>query len=495
MVAFNQVPSNIRSPLAYIEVDSSNQNSNQPTNKRILVIGQRKSGGTITANTPVLVSSYNQAVEYFGQGSMLANMFDVVFRNSDFIEKWALPIDDDAAGTAATGTIAVTGPATASGTLSFYFGGVLVNVAVANTDTATAIGDAIVAAIAANDDLPISGNNSSGTVTITYAHKGVVGNYYPMYINYGGVLANQSLPAGVGVTITQMASGATDPVLTTGLAALPDKIYDYVVFPYQGATPVAAIQAELEARWDALKMLEGHGFGAIAGTVGSLVTFGNSMNSEHLTFLDAGLNSPMPSYLWASAMVGQVAKSASIDPARPFTTLQLVGILPPPIANQRTISERNTLLYDGIATHTVSDAGKVQLERVITTYQTNGSGVADGVYLDVNTPLTLAYLRQSLRQRITSKFSRMKLADDGTRFGAQAVSAGQAIVTPSIIKSEIIAWAALHARAFLIEDMEGFKQNLVVVRNENDPTRVDVSLSPNLVNQFYIFAASISFIL
>jgi phage tail sheath gpL-like len=490
MVSFNQIPANIRSPLAYIEVNASNQNANQPTNKRILVIGQRKSSGTIAANTPVLVSNYAQAVTYFGQGSMLANMFEKLFLNNSFTEKWALPVDDDAAGTAATGTIAVTGPATASGTLSLYLGGVLVSVSVANTDTATEIGDAIVAAIDANDDLPISASNSSGTVTVTYAHKGVVGNYFPMYYNYGGAQANEALPAGVGVTITQMASGATDPTLTTALSGLPEKIFDYWVHPYQGTTPLNALDTELDSRWSGLRMLEGHAFGAAAGTVGALVSIGNGRNNPHMTILDAGENSPSPSYLWASAATGLIASSASIDPARPFTTLQMTGILPPPVADRRTLSDKNSLLYDGIATHDITDDGKVQLERIITTYQTNGSGIADGVYLDANTPLTLSYLRQSLRQRITTKFARMKLADNGTRFGA-----GQAIVTPNIISSEIVAWASQMSVAGLIEDMEDFKANLIVERDENDPTRVNVNLTPNLVNQFYIFAASISFIL
>src|SRR5579883_1541181 len=104
MVSFNQIPSNIRAPLSYIEVNASNQNANTPTNSRILVIGQKKSAGTAPANVPILVSNYSQSVGYFGQGSMLANMFKVLFLNNQTIEVWALPLADDSGGTAATGS-------------------------------------------------------------------------------------------------------------------------------------------------------------------------------------------------------------------------------------------------------------------------------------------------------------------------------------------------------------------------------------------------------
>jgi phage tail sheath gpL-like len=487
---FNQIPSNIRSPLTYIEVNASNQNINSPTNKRILVLGQRLTTGTVAANVPTLISNYSQAVQSFGQGSMLANMFKVLFDNNNSTEKWCCASDDDGAGTAASGTLTVTGTATAAGTISLYLGGVLVSVAVADNDDATAIGDSIVAAITANADLPVTAVNVTGTVTVTYRHKGTVGNYYDMRLNYAGANAGEVLPAGVSIAIVQLTGGATDPTLTSTIAALPEQIFDYWVCPFQGSTPLTALDTEMDSRWNALRMLEGHVFAAAGGSVATLVTLGTSRNNPHMSILDAGNGSPSPSYLWAAAAAGVIATSASIDPARPFTTLPLEGILPESVQNRRLLSDRNTLLYDGISTHTVAQDGTVLLERMITCYQTNAFCVSDGVYLDLTTPLTLAFLRQDLRARITTKFARMKIADDGTRYGA-----GQAIVTPSIIKSEIIAWANQMSLAGLVEDMEDFKANLIVERDANDPTRVNVQLTPNLVNPLYIVAANISFVL
>ena len=67
-------------------------------------------------------------------------------------------------------------------------------------------------------------------------------------------------------------------------------------------------------------------------------------------------------------------------------------------------------------------------------YQKNLYGQGDDAYELVPTLATLAALFRSQRYAITSKYPRHKLADDGTRFGA-----GQAIVTPKIIKAELIA--------------------------------------------------------
>lgn len=490
-ISFEQIPSSIRVPNAYIEVSNRQAITGlAQLETRILVIGQRLSTGTVAAGVPTLVTTKEQAIGYFGQGSMLANMFDTLFANNAYTEKWAVALDDDAAGVAASGTLTVTGPATSSGTIHLYIGGKLVQAAVANGDAQNTIATAIGAAINADLDLPVTATVATNVVTVTYRHKGLVGNEIDMRLNYKGALGGEATPAGVIIAIVQLTGGTTNPDLSTAIAALEEEIYDYWLIPYNDATSLDSIDDELDSRWGPLRMLEGHCFAAASDTVSNLSALGNSRNNEHVTILDASNDSPTPSYLWASALCGQVAFSATNDPARPFNTLQLIGIKAPRPENRRTLTEMNTLLYDGISTHTVSKAGIVQLGRVITTYQKNEYDTPDASYLDANTPLTLAYLRQTLRARILQKFPRHKLADDGTRFGA-----GQAIVTPKIIKAELVALAGEWEEIGLVENMDQFKAGLIVERNATDRTRVDLVIPPDLVNQFHIFAAQIAFIL
>lgn len=130
------------------------------------------------------------------------------------------------------------------------------------------------------------------------------------------------------------------------------------------------------------------------------------------------------------------------------------------------------------------------VERLITAYRLNAQGIADISYLDIETMRTLAYLRYSLRARVSSRYPRCKLADDGTSFGP-----GQAIVTPSILRADFIALAREWEAAGLVENVDKFKDQIIVVRSSTDPNRVDAVFPPDLVNQFRVLAGQIQFIL
>jgi phage tail sheath gpL-like len=93
-----------------------------------------------------------------------------------------------------------------------------------------------------------------------------------------------------------------------------------------------------------------------------------------------------------------------------------------------------------------------------------------------------------MRNRVLLKFPRHKLASDGTRFGV-----GQAIVTPSIIRAEMIAAYGELEDSGLVENSDGFEAALIVERNAGDPNRVDVLLPPDFINQLRIFAALVQF--
>jgi phage tail sheath gpL-like len=444
--------------------------------------------GTVPEGVPVLVASKAQAVNFFGRGSLLATMFDTLFDNNAYTEKWAVALDDNPAGVSAVGMITVTGNATVSGMVNLYLGGVLVQATLAAGDTASTIVAAIRLAINARGDLPVTATASDNTVRLLYRHKGLVGNYYDLRLNYRGVNGGEITPSGIKIELTPFVGGTANPDIATAIAALPEEIYDYWLIPYRDAAILDKIDTEMNSRNGGIRMLEGYTFAAAADTVGNLVTLGTGRNNQYFTLFDAGHNSPTPSYLTASALCGQVAFAAANDPARPFNTLKLVGVLAAPPEDRRSFTELNTLLYSGIATHKVASDGSVQVGRAISTYQKNPSGQVDASWLDANVALTLAYLRQTFRNRMTSKYARHKLADDGTRFGA-----GQAIVTPNVLMGEAIAIYGEWVELGLVQDMDTFKAETIFERNKNDRTRVDCMLAINLVGQFHILATQLAF--
>src|SRR5512135_2352375 len=108
-IPFKNIPSNIRVPLFYAEVDNSQANSAQ-ANQRALIIGQINGSGlpnsipagAATPNVPVISQGVADAATQGGPGSMLHLMTQAYRLNDTFGEVWYLPLADDAAAVAAT---------------------------------------------------------------------------------------------------------------------------------------------------------------------------------------------------------------------------------------------------------------------------------------------------------------------------------------------------------------------------------------------------------
>ena len=491
-INFLSVPNNNRTPFVFIEFNNANavQSISQPFNA--LMLGQMTSAATATAATPVSVSSYAQAQSLFGQNSMLANMCRVWFQNNTTIPLTVIPLADNGAGTTSTATITFTGPATAAGTLALYIGGIQYPVGITSGETATQIATAVAAAINAVTTCPVTATSSAGVVTLTTVHKGIFnlgsGTGYDLDVrfnyNFGDVT-----PAGVGFTIAQTSAGTGNPSLSTAIAAMGNTQYNVIVNPYSDATNLGLITTEMTRRFGPTVQAEGLVISCLKGTPGTLETFGATVNNNCLSVIGANAM-PSPSYEFAAGVAGVVAFYANIDPARPFQTLSVAGVYPPAFANQFVQSDRNTLLHSGISTFTVQQGNVVAIERLITTYQYNGAGAPDPSYLDATTIFTLSYLRYSTRVMIQTKYPRSKLAQDGIIY-----SPGQAVVTPKLMAAELVNLCNQWASMGLVQNVAAFQAGLVVELNATDVNRLDILMTPTLMNQFIVAGVQIAFIL
>lgn len=485
-ISFKNIPQNLRVPLFYAEIDNSHANSGQ-TPQRTLLIGQMTSAGTDPPNTPVISAGVGDARTRYGANSMLARMLSDYRVADTFGEVWCVGLSDAVGATAATNTVTVGGTPTASGTISLYISGVLYSVAVISTLTSAQIATAIGAAITADPTCLVTATVTGSVVTLTAVNKGLGGNEIDVRLNYLGQQGGQSLPAGVTVAIAsaQCTGGATNPDMTTALANLSDTAFDSIVCPFTDTTSLNLLQtflSDTSGRWSWSEQLFGHVFTAFRGTLSACTTFGTARNNQHETSLGF-FDSPTPAWSVAAILCGSVIESLRADPGLPVQTLPITGMLAPPVPSRFILTERNTLLFDGISTFTVDSSGICHAENVITTYQTNSLGQADSSYLEIETMYTLAFILTQLSSVIGTKYARMKLADDGTRF-----SAGVQAVTPSTIKAEIIAqYQTLEDDGF-VQDSDVFAQNLVVQRNATNVNRVDVLFPATLINQLRILA-------
>ncbi len=247
-------------------------------------------------------------------------------------------------------------------------------------------------------------------------------------------------------------------------------------------TPMLTEMNDTSGRWSYARQLYGHVYTAKIGTLSELVTAGDQFNQQHITLAGYEKDTQTPADELAASRTARAAVFIRNDPARPTQTGELVGMLPAPKGKRFTMTEQQTLLSHGVATAYV-ESGVLRIQRDVTTYRKNAYGVADNSYLDSETLHTSAYVLRKLKSVITSKYGRHKLASDGTRFGP-----GQAIVTPAVIKGELLATYRQLERAGIVENYELFKQYLVVERDASDPNRLNTLFPPDYVNQLRVFA-------
>lgn len=488
-ISFNEVPNAIRNPFVYVEFDGTNAFSGPSIMPyKGLVFGQKLATGSATVGAPVLVTSVDNAIELFGRGSLLHRQFIAWFKNNNITPTWAYPFDDPAGANKAAGSITIGGTVDKSGTLAVYIGGERIQVGVSSGDSLSTVATAVSSAINLKTNLPVTSAVNGGTteqVDITAKNGGTVGGEITIAMNVFG----EETPGSVTTTIVSMTGGSAVPDFSTVWANLGDEHYNVWVMPYTDAASLTAVESELDDRNGPLRQIDAVAFAAKDGTVSTMQTFGDGRNSKFVS-VQSTQQSVTPAFEYGAAYAAVASKNLQNDPARPLQTLELDGVIAP-LENKRfTRQERNILLFDGVATSYVDAGGSVRIERAITMYQENSFGANDIAYLDVNTIYTLSYLRYDFRNYFLTKYPRHKLANDGTRFGQ-----GQKIITPKIGKAEAVRRFREWERIGLVEDIDQFKNDIIVERNVSDPNRLDFMLPPNLVNQLRVVGAQIKFLL
>lgn len=491
-VAFQNIPSNLRVPLFYAEVNAGQSPFQGPS--RTLLIGQKSSAGTATANTPIILSGDPTLLT--GAGSMLTEMAIWARQNNPFGEIWMLPLADPGGATQTHTLTIASGILGSSGTLSVYIGGERVSINVAPTDTNANVATNLSAAInlgyfkfGRQMSFPVIAAPSTNVVTLTARNAGALAAKQSILKD----LVGDEGPLQTYMTIAAGTAGTGVPTLGAALAALGDQEYDYICSPYADTTTLDVIKDFLGAtsgRWSPIQQLYGHYLTVMFDTFANLASFGTGRNDPNVSIMGV-VDSPSSPWRWAAAYGARIAGDKNlggeVDQAYrisvPVQTLDLVGIRPPKDRiNWFSITQRNTLYQDGIAGFKVQSDGTVMMDRVVTTYQLNSWGQPDITWLDIETRLQMVYFVRYNRQRITQKYGRCALADDNPE-------GNPSIVTAKILKAECIHIYEELTKGGLVENPSLFSKSLVVERS-SDPNRVNAYLPVDVVNQFRVFAAN-----
>ena len=249
------------------------------SDQKVLFVGQQGTGSSIVSGSLVENVLDNTEDGLFDADSMLAGMIRTARAQNKINQFDVIALDDNGSAVKAAGIVNFTGStATEAGTVVVTIGSAndyALSIAVASGDSATVIGDALVTAITANLDIPVTAINTTGSVAITAVNGGTLGNTIG--------LSTSGTVAGVTVALTAFASGATDPVLTGIFDVIADNRYQAIVWPYFADT--SELRKLLDARFNVSnKVIDGVGYTASIDTFANHLTRLNLLNS--LTLVD-----------------------------------------------------------------------------------------------------------------------------------------------------------------------------------------------------------------
>lgn len=449
------VMSNPKVSLSIVSADAQVENAAQA----VLIVGIKDDDGTATS--AALISNLpNDGSEnvLFGEGSHVAHMIRMFKSIAPSVRLDVIPLNENAAGTASTYTITVTGTSTEAGSIDMFAGSRMLHrysVAVSSGQTATQIGASIANAINNDAKSLFTAANVSGTVTLTFRHKGTFGNTMPVYVRPTGQY--EGAIAGITLAVAAIVVGATNPTAMASTAIFDvatNNRYQGVVWPDSGTSGSVAA-AWLDSRFNVNnKVLDGVAFCHVSGTYASGVgTVGTLNNKSLVMFADKSIaiaaNYTGPTgreagFLVSSAFAalralrltdGQaisqyITTTSSLDQfggtalaSLPYhnSTIPVLS-LPYPGQGFTDIEIAAMELAGGSIIGQNAQGTNVLVGTVSTTYKTNPAGNADPSWKYLNYVDTMSAVREYFFNNYKKRFAQSRLTEGSVIRGRDMVN-------------------------------------------------------------------------
>lgn len=486
-VAFNDMPNNILTPLAFFEVRGAQTPFSGAL--RLMLLGHKNTvGGSAAYDKPYRLSNSN-AKQLFGPGSMVHAMYQKAKMNGEFVEIWGITTTPQVGSTPAVRQIVVDTVPPFDGVATIYIAGYPVSIVVRKVDTLAQVATRLRAAVnnAGNQTrVPVKALTVGSDVAIVELQAkwaGESGNDIPIELSIWG---DENKLANAIYTLGTFTPATGNVSLAAGLASMGDEPYDVIAVGFEGVDAQLAqlkdFMDHTQGRWSPLRQIFGHTICARVDAYSDLVTDGLTQNNPHNTTIGL-LGSPSPPWEWSAAFGAVMAAHWDSPPSvsRPLQTLELNGVQPPRNPLQWfTADERNGLLTAGISTYTVDKDRTVRIERVRTNYQTNPGGDPDDSLADAITLFQAMFFTRSMKTMLTGNFGRHGLKDDASDIAG--------ITSPSQLAEAMIHEYIFLETQGLVEHSRTFAQSLVVERNAFDADRVDAFMPIDVVNQLRVIA-------
>lgn len=485
---FNTIPGNLIAPIITFEVNSGGQFENR---SRLLLIGHKNSGAVLDDAVPTPCPSIAEARRLAGAGSMLDDMVRMARANAPAQEIWIMAVAET--GSAGTRTITVDSVPSA-GAAAIEIAGETVSVTVAAGDTVAAVASALAGAINAyfnrlnGASLPYTAAAAAAVVTLTPRHAGAIMNGIDIHVP---TLDGTNVLSGK-VTLAAPTAGAGNPDLTSGLAALGDDEFDWIVSPFADATNIGrytALLSDVSGRWAWSRQIYGHVFYPLSDTIANLTSHALARDNRHLTVLPiiASSQAPQPVWQWAAGIVARIAPwlsdGANGNVSRNQTGLVVEGLAPPrDRGGWLDYATREAFLGSGLSTWKVNTGGDVVVDKVITTSRTFND-VPDSTFRDIQKIGQLVYALRRFRTDLTVQHGQRAIADDNP-------GNLESISTVADIKATFMHSYERMQLTGVLENAVQASERIEVRRDADNPNRVNIYAPIDMVNPLDIIAAN-----
>lgn len=355
---------------------------------------------TIADNEPDLITSPESAGAKYGFGFMVHRLAVQTSQGSQGIETWVIPQPEvTESPAAATGTITVSTQPTASGTIHLYIAGIYVPVTVLKADPVADVGDAIEAAILANDDLPVTASAAAAVVTITSKSVGPWGDDISLKVNLG---FQQEFPASLTLAIVDMSGGAGLPDIQDALDGLglgddanqidiTDLVHGYgddsdtldklSVYNGEGNEPVGLYSKTIYRPFRSIIGDVGIDTSPTITRLADLITLADGRKFDRTNGIIAVPGSPNHPAEIAANTMGILARINNNRASQSYVGQILSGVIPgiPVDRWTRDYNDRNTAVKNGISP-TVIEGNTVLLQNVLTFYRPDNVPLSSNGY-------------------------------------------------------------------------------------------------------------------
>jgi phage tail sheath gpL-like len=420
----------------------------------VLLVGQQLSTATVSASTPTALLREDDGATYAGAGSMIDVACRAAFLANPFVKLSYVGITD--AGVKATGTVVFSGTATISTVYRLRIAGKEYTADVTTGDTATVIGEAIENKVNADVNAPVTAANVTGTVTFTANNGGTVGNGIKLaHVTTNGFdCSTSAVTTTATLSGSALASGTGSASTTAALAAATGERYHKIAILLDDSTAGGAAKTHTNTEGDGE---HAHGevyVQALNATLSSQTTLALALNADR-----GVLASISASESWSVAICAAMAAAMSREeiPTRPYNTMVLNGIMPPPVASRWTRTETRTLIDNGCTPLVVLPGEQVAILRAVVTGVKNSAGNFDYSTLDVTKIQGFDYFRDNIILMFNSNYPRARWADEDPDGLLPAD-----VATPEKVKADLINVARDMEAFGIVSNVDALKDQFLV---------------------------------